>query len=206
MLDVASGTGESACFIAGKYGCSVTGVDSSDYMVERAGRKARERRLRVDFRKGDAHALPFEDDTFDIVISECTICLLEKDKAIGEMARVTRRGGCVGMHDVCWKNHAPDHMKRRLAEIENERPETIEGWKTLFEDAGLDVVLAEDRSFLLEEWTRRMKRQLGMLGQFRIFIKVVRTWGIAGLKEVLESQKIFESGRLGYCLIVAKKD
>lgn len=205
VLDVASGTGESACFIAGTYGCSVTGVDFSDDMVKSAKRKARERSLRVDFRKGDAHNLSFEDNTFDIVISECTICLLEKKKAIDEMVRVTKIGGCVGMHDVCWKDSPPDHMKQRLAEIENERPETTEGWKTLFEAAGLDVVLAEDRSFLLEEWTRRMKRQLGMLGQLRIFIKVARKWGTAGLKRVLESQRIFESGHLGYCLIVGKK-
>jgi arsenite methyltransferase len=205
VLDVACGTGESACYVAETYGCYVMGVDFSDYMVERAGRKALDRGLRVEFRKGDAQHLPFADDTFDVVISECTICLLEKEKAIGEMVRVAKRGGCVGMHDVCWKQGTPEDLKRRLAEVENERPETIEGWRTLFERAGLVDVAADDRSFLLHEWTRKMKRRLGISGQFRIFLEVVRRWGLAGLKTVWESEKIFESGYLGYCLIVGKK-
>jgi arsenite methyltransferase len=205
VLDVASGTGESACFLAATYDCHLTGVDFSDYMVERAGKKARDRGLRVEFRKGDAEHLPFADNTFDVVISECTICLLEKEKAIGEMVRVAKRGGCVGMHDVCWKQGAPDDLKHRLAEVENERPETIEGWKVLFGQAGLIDVVAEDRSFLLQKWTRQMKKRLGISGQFRIFLKVVRRWGLAGLKTVRQSEKIFESGYLGYCLVVGKK-
>jgi arsenite methyltransferase len=205
VLDVASGTGESACLVAKTYGCYVTGVDFSEYMVERAARKARERGLLIEFIKGDAHHLPFADDTFDAVISECTICLLDKEKAVGEMVRVVKRGGCVGMHDVCWKQGVPDDFRRRLAEIENERPETIEGWKALFERAGLLGVAAEDRSFLLHEWTRQMKRRLGIWGQFRIFLKVARRWGPAGLKAVWESEKIFESGHLGYCLVTGEK-
>ncbi len=205
VLDVASGTGESACRVEETYGCYVTGVDISDYMVERAGRKARERGLRTEFIKGDAHHLPFADDTFDAVISECTVCLLDKEKAAGEMVRVAKRGGCVGMHDVCWKQGAPDDFRRRLAEIENERPETLEGWKALFERAGLLNVTAEDRSFLLREWTHQIKLRLGMRGQFRIFLTVARRWGLAGLKTVWESEKIFESGHLGYCLIAGKK-
>ena len=205
VLDVASGTGESACFLAEAYGCHVTGLDVSSSMIEKSRRRAMERGLRVDFREGDAHHLPFADDTFDVVISECTICLLEKQNAIGEMVRVAKKGGRIGMHDVCWKHGAPDGLKQRLAEIENERPETIEGWKTLFERAGLKSLSAEDRSFLLGDWTHKMKRRLGLSGQLRIFLKVARRWGVKGLKTVRESQKIFESGHLGYCIIVGKK-
>lgn len=205
VLDVASGTGEGACFLAGAYGCHVTGLDVSSNMIEKSRRKAMEMGLRVDFREGDAHHLPFADNTFDVVISECTICLLEKEKAISEMVRVAKRGGRIGMHDICWKHGAPEGMKRRLAEIENERPETIEGWKDLFERAGLRSVSAEDRSFLLGDWTQKMKRQLGLSGQLSIFLRVARRWGLKGLKTVRESQKILESGHLGYCIIVGKK-
>lgn len=205
VLDVASGTGESACFLAENYGCHVTGVDVSDYMIERAGRKARERGLRVEFLKGDAHSLPFDDDTFDIVVSECTICLLEKERAIREMVRVAKRRGRIGMHDVCWKQGAPGDLKRRLAEIENERPETVEGWQNLFERAGLVGVIAEERSLLVQEWTNQMKKRLGISGHLRICLKVLRKWGFAGLKTVWESEKIFESGHLSYCIIVGEK-
>lgn len=205
VLDVASGTGESACFLSEEYGCHVTGIDSSDNMLKRAERKAHERGQPVEFMRGDAHHLPFAGGTFDIVISECTICLLKKEEAMEEMVRVAKDGGCVGMHDLCWKPGAPAALKHRLAEVEKERPETIDGWKDLFERAGLEVVAAEERSFLLDEWTRLMKKRLGISGQFRIFLKVARKWGIAGLKQVRESQKIFESSHLGYCIVAGKK-
>ena len=127
LLDVSSGTGESACFIAEQFGCEVTGVDVSEYMVDRARRKAAERGLPVTFKQGDAHNLPFDEHTFDAVISECTTCLLEKERAISEMVRVAKPGGYVGIHDICWKEDTPEHMKQKLAEIEGERPETLEG-------------------------------------------------------------------------------
>jgi ubiquinone/menaquinone biosynthesis C-methylase UbiE len=136
VLDVSSGTGESACFLAEQFGCEVTGVDVSDYMVEKSRRKSKERGLNIAFKRGDAHNLPFEDNTFDAVISECTTCLLDKERAISEMVRVARSGGFVGIHDVCWKDDTPEHVKQELAELEGERPETLDGWKRLFEQAG----------------------------------------------------------------------
>lgn len=107
VLDVSSGTGESACFLAEKFGCQMTGVDVSDYMIEKARRKSEERGLTVAFKQGDAHNLPFEENTFDAVISECTTCLLDKERAISEMVKVAKSGGYVGIHDICWKEDTP---------------------------------------------------------------------------------------------------
>jgi SAM-dependent methyltransferase len=63
VLDVASGTGESACYLAEHFGCHVVGVDASDYMIERAKQKAAARGLYIEFHHGDAHELPFDDNT-----------------------------------------------------------------------------------------------------------------------------------------------
>ncbi len=60
LLDVASGTGASACYLAETFGCQATGIDHSSYMVDTAKRKAEERGLAVDFKQGDAHDLPFD--------------------------------------------------------------------------------------------------------------------------------------------------
>src|SRR5579863_8934619 len=59
VLDVASGSGESACFLVETFGCEVVGVDGSDFMVERAREKARQRKLTIEFQQSDAHNLPF---------------------------------------------------------------------------------------------------------------------------------------------------
>ncbi len=58
------------------------------------------------FKNADAADLPFNDAEFDAAICECTLCFLDKPRVLGEMARVVRPGGCVGMHDLYWKEGA----------------------------------------------------------------------------------------------------
>jgi SAM-dependent methyltransferase len=205
VLDVSSGTGESACFLAEQFGCEVTGVDVSEYMVDRARYKAKERGLPVAFKQGDAHNLPFGEHTFDAVISECTTCLLEKERAISEMVRVAKPGGYVGIHDLCWKEDTPEHMKQKLAEIEGERPETLDGWKRLFEQAGLKDVVTIDKSSLITDWEKRIRKELGLVGELKIFLKVLTKWGISGFKSVRASEKIFKNPQVGYGIIVGRK-
>jgi SAM-dependent methyltransferase len=205
LLDVAAGTGESACYLAQHFGCSVVGVDASEYMVERAVRKAKEKGANVQFKIADAHSLPFGNDSFDVVISECTTCILDKEKAIREMVRVTRPRGYVGIHDICWFEATPDNLKRTLAEIEGENPETLEGWKNLFKAAGLAEVAGYDRSDLVPGWTKGIKRQLGLRGQLTVFMKAVRNWGIKGLVDMWRSAQIFQSKHTGYGIIVGRK-
>lgn len=205
VLDVASGSGEAACFLAETFGCAVVGVDASAYMVERARQKAEKRNLDIEFREGDAHALPFEDDAFDAVISECTTCVLDKGRAIREMVRVTRPGGRVGIHDLCWREDSPEDLKQRLAELEGERPETLDGWKGLFEECGLAEVLVRDKSGLISSWTGEVKKQLGLLGQVKIYWKILRRWGLGGLRRIKESERVFRSEHLGYGLVVGIK-
>lgn len=203
VLDVASGSGAAACFLAEHFQCRVVGVDASAFMVERATSKALSRNLAdVTFQQGEAHALPFENDAFDAVISECTTCVLDKPRAIREMVRVAKPGGFVGIHDLCWKESSPDDLKRRLEELEGEHPETIDGWKRLFEDSGLIDVFTEDKSGLIADWTRDVKRQLGLSGELKIYWNILRRWGFRGLLRIRESERVFRSEHLGYGLIV----
>ena len=205
LLDVASGTGESACYLIEHFGCHVVGIDASGHMIEQARRKAKARSLNVEFKQGDAHSLPFEENTFDAVISECTTCILDKKKAIQEMVRVAKAGGYIGIHDICWKATTPESLKDRLAKIEGEKPETLAGWKDLFEQAGLIDLMVVDRSDLIPTWTKGIKKQLGLGGQLRIFLKVTRKWGIKGLQNIWQSQQIFQSEHTGYGIIVGRK-
>ncbi len=205
VLDVASGTGESATYLVKNFGCKVIGVDVSGYMVESARRKSAENKLDINFIRGDAQNLSFGNDTFDAVISECTTCLLDKEKAIAEMARVAKPGGYVGIHDICWIDGTPESLKSRLEEIEGERPETLIGWKKQFEKAGLNDVSTADRSNLLHEWLKEIKNNIGIKGQIKIFLKIIRYRGTGGLRTALESEKIFESQYTGYGIIVGRK-
>ena len=203
VLDVASGTGETACFLAQSLGARVVGIDSSAHMLQKAQDKARLRGLPVEFRRADAHELPFEDATFDAVISECTMCLLDKEHAIAEMLRVVKPGGRVGFHDICWKAHTPEKMKMRLAEIEGERPETLEGWKALCESIGLRDVRTMDRSALLSPWMHETTARLSLPRILGIIRSVIGHWGVRGLLDVWDSEHIFQSRHTGYGIVVA---
>jgi ubiquinone/menaquinone biosynthesis C-methylase UbiE len=205
VLGVASGTGEALCFLTETFSCQAVGVDSSEAMVRRAKRKAQERHLAVDFQQGDAHHLPFDAGSFDVAISECTLCLLDKEKATKEMVRVVKQGGYIGFHDACWKETTPEQLKRRLAEIEEEYPETLEGWKRLLKGAGLVDVVAVDKSNLIPQWTKDFKKRLGMLGQLSAIWHILKRWGIRGLLRIKESERIFRSEYMGYCLMVGRK-
>jgi len=205
VLDVAAGTGESACFLAEHFAARVHGIDHSEIMVRRAGAKARARQLCIGFSGADATKLPFADAAFDAAICECTLCLLDKERVLDEMVRVVRPGGCVGMHDLCWLNHAPEELKRTLAAVEGERPETLEGWRRLFVDAGLIRIRVVDRSELMTRWVQESKRNLGVAGQLALALKVIRRWGIRGARSVLQSSRVFSSDYLGYGIVVGTR-
>lgn len=205
VLDVASGTGETACFLAETFDARVYGVDRSDEMICRAGAKANARGLQVKFKKADAVDLPFDDSEFDAAICECTLCFLDKPRVLGEMVRVVRPGGCVGMHDLCWKDGASDQLKHTLAEIEGEKPETLEGWRQLFESAGLVQITAVDKSEVKLRWMQKSRKQLGLTGQLTLGLKIIRRWGVRGLWRILRSERVFSNNFLGYVLVVGTK-
>lgn len=96
VLDVATGTGITA-IAARERGATVTGVDLTPELLAVARTKARgEGFADVDFREGDAEALPFADASFDVVLSTCGHMFApDQLKVAGELARVTRPGGRV---------------------------------------------------------------------------------------------------------------
>jgi len=100
-LDIACGTGIStlelveACGGRGRF----VGVNISEGMLAVARGSAVERGLEnVEFRRGDAEALDFPDDTFDVVISNMSLQFFQnKAEALREMHRVLKPGGQLGL-------------------------------------------------------------------------------------------------------------
>ena len=102
VLDVASGPGYAAAAAAG-LGASVVGVDMAPAMVELA------RRLHptVEFRVAPAEALPFEDDSFDAVVSNFVAPHLSRpERAVAELVRVLRGGGRLALTTWDGADHA----------------------------------------------------------------------------------------------------
>jgi len=91
VLDVGTGSGRAAIALATR-GARVTGVDASREMLDVARTRASEAGANVRFEAGDAHALPFADQSFDAAVSlRVLMHTPDWSQALGELCRVSRR-------------------------------------------------------------------------------------------------------------------
>jgi SAM-dependent methyltransferase len=93
IADIATGTGWTSRLVA-RSGARVTGVDIAEGMLIAAREIAREQGLAIDYRLGDAEALPFDDGAFDAVISTFGIMFApDQSRAVAELTRICKRNG-----------------------------------------------------------------------------------------------------------------
>lgn len=112
ILDVGTGTG-SISLILSALGHDVSGVDLSPGMLSVCERKAVERGLSLDLKVGDAEALPYPDNSFDVITSRWVLwTLLQPSVAIQEWKRVLRPGGRILAFDV--KTH--DNLNQSVSQ------------------------------------------------------------------------------------------
>jgi ubiquinone/menaquinone biosynthesis C-methylase UbiE len=102
ILDVGTGPGIVALLLA-ELGHNVTGMDNSEEMLANARKNAVAYNLPVEFRKGDAEDLPFEDGLFDAVVNRYVLWTVTRpEKAISEWQRVLKTGGRIVIMDGNW--------------------------------------------------------------------------------------------------------
>ncbi len=97
LLDVACGSGQLA-LMAAKDGMEVTGVDIAGNLVQRAQARAQAEGLKVRFQEADAEALPFDDASFDVVVSLIGAMFAPRPELVArELLRVCVPGGTIAM-------------------------------------------------------------------------------------------------------------
>jgi SAM-dependent methyltransferase len=93
VLDVACGTGVVA-ITAARAGAVVSALDLTPELLERARDHGRLAEVRIDWREGDAEQLPFEDASFDVVLSQYGHMFAPRPEvAVSELLRVLKPGG-----------------------------------------------------------------------------------------------------------------
>jgi ubiquinone/menaquinone biosynthesis C-methylase UbiE len=97
VLDVAAGNGN-ATLAAARRWCDVTSTDYVGALLQRGRERAAAEGHTVEFREADAEALPFAEGSFDVVMSTFGVMFTpDQEKAAGELLRVCKRGGKIGL-------------------------------------------------------------------------------------------------------------
>ena len=109
VLDVAAGNGNATLAAARRF-ADVVSTDYVPALLERAAERAKAERLTVTFRQADAEALPFDDASFDVVLSTFGVMFTpDQQQAARELLRVCRPGGKIGL-----ANWTPDSFIGQL--------------------------------------------------------------------------------------------
>ncbi len=170
VLDISSGRGTTPCFLASRSGCRVTGIDISSLSISLAAQKASNDGLshRVDFLLADAERLPFENSSFDVIVSECSFSLLpNKETGVREIARVLKPGGRFAFTDVILRFSLSAELISDLTfECCFSSAETREGYRQLLTGAGLAEEYFEDHSKTLKKATYQVITGYGSLSAF----------------------------------------
>jgi arsenite methyltransferase len=118
VLDVGSGAGTDSLVAAQMVGPEgrVTGVDMTPEMLAKSKAAAAEMKAtNVEFVAGEAEGLPFEDESFDVVISNGVIDLIpDKDAVFSEIHRVLRPGGRIQIADVTIQKPVSEEGRRNI--------------------------------------------------------------------------------------------
>jgi SAM-dependent methyltransferase len=155
-LDVGGGTGDDGRLLQETYGVRAVVVDASTRLVSEARRRG------IEAVVGEAHKLPFPNASFDGCSSDRTFQhLANPERAVAEMARVTRSGGRVVVADPDYDTQVVDVSDQRLARrVLRYRADHLVRNATLahrmpglFSRAGLEDVSVEAMTLIVRDHT-----------------------------------------------------
>jgi arsenite methyltransferase len=211
VADIASGPGATARLLAAEYAVTVDGVDIAAPVVQRAQEAAAGIGLtaEVRFRVGDSEALPFPDNTFDAVVTECAYCTFpDKVSAATEFTRVLRPGGRLGLTDVTIADTGlPDELTTVSAWvgcIADARPLTR--YIDVLTDAGLHITHTETHDEALARMIEQIEARLHLARM--TLPQALTDAGVdfdAALGYIDVARRALGDGLVGYALIVAEK-
>jgi arsenite methyltransferase len=116
VADLGSGAGTDLFLAARRVGPTgkAIGVDKTPEMIEKCRSSARAAGLsNVEVREGDLHALPLDDASIDVVISNGVLNLAwDKEKAFREVVRILRPGGRLQLADIVVEAKLSENIRR----------------------------------------------------------------------------------------------
>ena len=211
VLDMASGKGESAIFLAKEFHCEVVGIEFSPRNVEEASARAAEAGVShlVTFIEGDAEQTGLADASFDRVLCECAFCTFpDKPAAAREMARILCHDGRIGISDLTRRGQLPEDLSGLIswiACIADALP--VSEYSAALEAAPFRITLIEAHDNCLLQMARDVQgRLLGL--ELMAGLKKLDLPGVdlSQAKQFARAaMAAIQEGTIGYALMLAKR-
>jgi SAM-dependent methyltransferase len=160
VLDVGSGVGGPARFLAATYGCGVTGVDLSEpfveaarYLTERAGQSGQ-----VSFQPASALELPFDDGRFDIVLLQhVAMNIADRSALYREIRRVLKAGGKFATFDAVLNSGEPLYPVPWARTPATSFLLTSAATLAAIEPAGFRTLISQDDTEVAKAWFTQLR-------------------------------------------------
>lgn len=160
VLDVGSGLGGASRYLAGEFGCRVTGIDLSKEYCRVATILAGHLGLDslVSFQHGNALDMPFEDGSFDVIWTQhASMNISDKNRLYAEMWRALKPGGMLAVYDVLAGSGGPVHFPVPWACEPSisylMKPQQL---RNTLEDIGFKILSWQDATEKGRSWFRRI--------------------------------------------------
>ena len=177
VLDLGCGVGSAMFYVAKRVPCRLIGVDKDPEMLRRA-RLAMPPRVFPDvhYIQGDATRIGFSADSFDRVIVQSVACFNDNDALFGEIARILKPGGMVGMNEVTWRKPPTEEIEKVMCATICETfhgARLARGWVERMQAAGLDEATCEVHAFTASTPYQLLKEE-GLVRTAGIMWRVLR--------------------------------
>jgi ubiquinone/menaquinone biosynthesis C-methylase UbiE len=206
LLDVACGTGN-ATIPAAREGARVTGLDFAPGLLAIARERAADAMVEVEWVEGDAQKLPFDDASFDRVVSVFGHMFApDHQRTAAEMRRVCRPGGVIAV--ACWTPEGSiGRMFRTIAELVPPAPGGAPPilWGTdahvrqLLGDGEIERHEIEWRDESVESYSRFMLESFGPLLNAREVLGEREAELDEAFRRFLEEENLSDDGTLRFC-------
>ena len=160
VLDIGSGIGGPARFLAATYGCQITGVDLSEpfvdaarYLTERTGQSGQ-----VSFQTASALELPFDDGRFDVaLLQHVAMNISDRARLYQEILRVLKSGGRFATFDVVLNSGDPHYPVPWARTPATSFLLTAAATREAIEAAGFRMLAWQDDSEAAKAWIAQVR-------------------------------------------------
>jgi sarcosine/dimethylglycine N-methyltransferase len=160
VLDVGSGLGGPARFVAAAHGCRVTGIDLSEqfvdaarYLTDRTGQSSR-----VSFQTGSALKLPFQEASFDaVLLQHVAMNISDRARLYAEIRRVLKTGGRFACFDVVLNGGEPHYPLPWARTPATSFLLTAAATREAVEPAGFRTLVCQDDPEAAKAWVTQLR-------------------------------------------------